>query len=239
MSEKQISLRIDEKICIASTGQFIIEAAQQNGIYIPTLCNYDGMYPVGGCRVCTVLVNGRPMPACTTKVENDMEVCSTCDELDDTRKSIIEMLLASGNHFCPTCEKSGNCELQALAYRFRILVPRYTYLNPVRELDASSPRFILERNRCILCKRCVRGITTDEGKHVFSPVNRGNKIQISIDPECAATLSEETAERAMKNCPVGCIIKKGNGFRVPIGRRKYDKNVIGSDHEANVDMVNT
>jgi [NiFe] hydrogenase diaphorase moiety small subunit len=71
---------------------------------------------------------------------------------------LVEMLFVEGNHFCMFCEKSGNCELQALAYRFGITAPRFPYLFPEREVDASHPDILIDRNRCILCGRCVRAV---------------------------------------------------------------------------------
>ena len=100
-------------------GQTIVEAARDNGVYIPVLCDYEGLKPAGSCRVCTVRVGGRYMAACTQPVAEGMVVENDVPDLEDMRKALIEMLFVEGNHMCPTCEKSGNCELQALAYRYR------------------------------------------------------------------------------------------------------------------------
>ena len=97
-------------------GTSILEAARENDIYIPTLCYLRGYKPRGGCRICTVMVNGRPMASCTTPVTNGMKVDNSTAELVDMRKAIIELMFAEGNHLCPSCVKSGNCSLQALAY---------------------------------------------------------------------------------------------------------------------------
>jgi [NiFe] hydrogenase diaphorase moiety small subunit len=87
--------------------------------------------------------------------------------------NIVEMLFVEGNHFCMFCEKSGNCELQAMAYRFGITAPKYPYLFPKREVDASHPDVLIDHNRCILCARCVRASRDVDGKHVFEFVGRG------------------------------------------------------------------
>ena len=122
---QQVKITIDGKECKAEKGQYILEAAKKNGVFIPSLCNYEGVKPRGSCRICTVKVNGRMMTACTTPVSDNMEIESNIPELEDLRKAIIELLFIEGNHFCPSCEKSGNCELQALAYRFNMMVPRF------------------------------------------------------------------------------------------------------------------
>ncbi len=226
----EIKITIDGKECTAKAGQTIVEAARANGIFIPTLCHFDGLKPAGACRICTVRVGGRNMAACTTPVAGGMIVENDTPEINDMRKSIIEMLFVEGNHMCPVCEKSGNCELQALAYRYLMLAPRFPYLWPRRGVDASIPKLYKDGNRCIQCLRCVRGITID-GKKVFGLINRGGKVRISHDPKLSASLDDEQAQRAMDLCPVGALIRKEVGYAVPIGKRKYDDRPIGSEVE--------
>jgi len=227
-----VKFTIDGKEITAEKGKTIVQAAKENGVYIPVLCYAEDIVAPGTCRVCTVMVNGRPMAACTTPVAEGLEVINNTKELNDMRKTIIEMLFVEGNHFCPSCEKSGNCDLQALAYKYQMMAPRFEYEFSQRELDASSPKLIIERNRCILCKRCVKAIKTKDGKSVFAYTNRGNKAVINIDNTLADKITDELAQEAMDLCPVGAILRKEVGFAQPIGKRKYDKNEIGSDIEA-------
>ncbi len=222
---------IDGKECQGEKGQYIVDAATDNGVFIPVLCHMRDVIPAGSCRICTVNVNGRKMAACTTPVEEGMVIENVTPELTDIRKAIVEMLFVEGNHFCPSCEKSGNCDLQALAYRYQMMVPRFPYAFERRELDASTPKIILERNRCIFCKRCVRLIKDSEERSIFAFKGRGKHLEISIDRRLAATMSDELAQKAMDICPVGCILKKEVGFITPIGARKYDTMPIGSDIE--------
>lgn len=226
-----LQFTIDGKVCTAKSGQTIVEAAKDNGVYIPTLCHFDGLKPAGSCRICTVKVGGRFMAACTTPVTDGMVVENKTEELEDYRKAIIEMLFVEGNHMCPTCEKSGNCELQALAYRYQMMVPRFPYLFPKRDLDASLPKIVIERNRCVQCLRCVRAITTSDGRKIFGMVKRGSHVQLSVDREFAQNMSDEQAQKAMELCPVGSLLKKEVGFITPIGKRKYDSTPIGSEIE--------
>ena len=228
---KIVSFSIDGKESMAEEGQYLIDAAEANGVYIPTLCNMKGVSPQGSCRVCSVKVNGKLMTACTTKVSEGMEVISKSEELQDLRTAIIELLFAEGNHFCPSCERSGNCELQALAYRFQVLAPRFPYLFPKRDIEASNPKILKDHNRCILCKRCIRAVTDEKGHRLFAFGKRGDAIVISIDTKLAANMSDELADRAAEACPVGAIIRKGRGFTVPIGQRRYDEQPIGAGVE--------
>jgi [NiFe] hydrogenase diaphorase moiety small subunit len=235
MPEK-IKFFIDGKECLAERGQTIYEAAKANGVYIPVLCHFEGLKPVGSCRICSVRVNGRWMAACTQPVTEGMMVENQTPEVEEYRKAIIEMLFVEGNHFCPTCEKSGNCELQALAYRYQIMVPQFPYLFPKKDIEA-FPTFLLEHNRCVLCRRCLRAIETKDGRKIFAMKNRSSQVRINVDRKLAARMSEEEAQKAMDICPVGAILKKEVGFKVPIGKRKYDSKPIGSEIEEKSEEV--
>jgi [NiFe] hydrogenase diaphorase moiety small subunit len=102
---------------------------------------------------------------------------------------------------------------------------------PRREVEAWHPKLLKDHNRCILCKRCIRGIHNVEGKAIFAYGKRGDKLQINIDPVTSKDINDELAQQAMDMCPVGAIIRKEIGFNVPVGKRKYDKRSIGSDIE--------
>ena len=224
-----VKFTLDGKVYLAEEGKPLVEAAKECGVYIPTLCNYPGIPPKGACRICTVLVNGIPATACTSKVVEGLNVQTTTPELEEFRKSVVEILFAEGNHLCPSCEKSGSCELQALAYRYRMTVPRFPYLFPKRDVEAWHPKILKDHNRCIQCKRCIRGIHNREGKAVFAFGKRGDRVVINLDPVTSKNISDELAQQAMDICPVGAILRKEKGFDTPIGRRKYDRVPIGSE----------
>jgi [NiFe] hydrogenase diaphorase moiety small subunit len=228
-----ITLILDGKEIPAKPGQTIIEAADAAGIYIPRLCHKPGLEPYGSCRVCTVKANGRPVAACTQPVSPGMVVENETAELQAQRRLILEMLFVEGNHFCMSCEKSGNCELQALGYRFGISAPQLEYQFPVREVDASHPDILIDHNRCILCGRCVRTSRDLDGKNVFGFIGRGphKKIAVSSGARLADTDADVT-DRALDACPVGALLKKRVGFAVPVGQRLYDKKPIGTEVEA-------
>ncbi|MCX6995742.1 MAG: 2Fe-2S iron-sulfur cluster-binding protein, partial [Kiritimatiellaeota bacterium] len=148
-----VRFTIDGKVVLAEDGAQLVEAAKACGVYIPTLCNYPGIPPKGACRICTVLINGIPATACTTKVAEGLQVQTSTPELEEFRHAVVEMLFAEGNHLCPSCEKSGGCELQALAYRYRMTAPRFPYRFPRRDVEAWHPQLIKDHIRCFQCKR--------------------------------------------------------------------------------------
>lgn len=226
-----VNFKIDGKACKGEQGQTIVQAAEANGIYIPVLCNHKSLKPAASCRVCTVKVGGRYMAACHTPVSEGMIIENMSPELENMRKAMIEMLFVEGNHFCPSCEKSGHCELQALAYRYRMFVPRFPYLWQDFELDAKPAKIFHDKNRCIKCMRCTKGVATKDGRNIFALTYRGEHSVITIDEELASQMSDEQAEKAMNLCPVGAIIRKERGFIVPIGQRRFDGHPIGSEIE--------
>jgi [NiFe] hydrogenase diaphorase moiety small subunit len=232
-SPARVPITIDGRIISAQTGQSVLTAAEAAGIYIPRLCHCDGLTPAGTCRVCVVLVNGRSQSACTLPVAAGMLVENDTPRMREHRKRIIEMLFVEGNHFCMFCEKSGNCELQALAYRFGITAPRYPYQFPRREVDASHPDVFIDHNRCVLCSRCVRASRDLDGKNVFQFVGRGIHKRVGINAQARLVDTElDVRDRAVDVCPVGAILKKHTGYAVPVGSRLYDRIPIGSDVEA-------
>ena len=231
MSEKIVFI-LDGEVIQGKAGQTVLEAAEESGKYIPRLCAHKDLIPYGGCRVCTVKVNGRPQAACTQPIADGINVESETEEINRLRAEIIEMLFVEGNHFCMYCEKSGDCELQALAYRFGITAPKYPYQFPQREIDASHPDILLDRNRCILCSRCVRASRDIDGKNVFQFVGRGSDRKIAVNAEARlADTDIDHTDKAVDVCPVGAILRKRVGYSVPVGQRAYDKEPIGTDVE--------
>ncbi len=223
----KVKLKIDGKSIQAEGGTNLVDVAKENNIFIPTLCYFKELNPLGTCRICTVKLNGKHTTGCTVKVSEGMNIEVNTPELLDNRKAIIEMLYAEGNHFCPTCEKSGNCDMQNHAYDMGLTVTRYPHVFSDKIVDFTPKRMIMESNRCILCKRCVEEIKTRDGKDVFSFVQRGIKTRVHIDYEQEAKLSEAEALYAMKICPVGAILIKGVAHEQPFGERKYD--ILGKD----------
>ena len=232
MSAEKIDIIIDGVEVEAKPEQTIIQAAAAAGIYIPHLCYHEDLPPGGHCRVCTVKVNGKPMSSCTTPAGQGMVIENNTEEINTERRHIIEMLFVEGNHVCPFCEKSGNCELQALAYRLGMIAPGYPYLFPKKELDGSHPDVYLDRNRCILCGRCVRASREMDGKYVFGFKDRGLGMRLAVDAEHnLAETDLKGSDRAADICPTGSLVVKRVGFEMPVGTRLYDRAPIGSEVE--------
>ncbi|MEB3148959.1 MAG: 2Fe-2S iron-sulfur cluster-binding protein, partial [Sphaerospermopsis sp.] len=145
------TLTINGQMISAREDETLLEAAQEAGIHIPTLCHLEGVEDVGACRLCLVEIAGmnRLLPACVTKVSEGMEVNTNSDRLQKYRRTIIEMLFAEGNHICSVCVANGNCELQDLAIEMGMDHVRLEYQNPQRSVDTSHDRFGIDHNRCV------------------------------------------------------------------------------------------
>lgn len=228
----KVKIIIDNVEIEAEADRTILQAASDAGIYIPHLCYHKELKPGGHCRVCTVKVNGKPINSCTMLVGQGQVIENNTDELNEQRRHIIEMLFVEGNHICPACEASGNCELQALAYRLGMMAPEYPLFFPQKELDGSHPHFYLDRSRCILCGRCVRSSQEKDNKYVFGFKGRGIQKSIAVDSRQDLAHTDLAAtDKAASYCPTGSLMPKRVGFNMPVGTRLYDREPIGSDIE--------
>lgn len=228
MSEIANTFTLDGQIVHFTPGQTILEAALEAGLYIPHLCFNPELKPHGSCKLCTVIVNGRSGSACTIKAMPGQEVQSSTPELDGRRRLQLQMIFVEGNHFCPGCEKSGNCKLQAVAYDLEMLNPHFPHFFPERPIDASHPDVMIDFNRCILCEQCVQTSRDVDGKNIFALAGRGMKSHLIINSPSGKLGDTDFAltDKAAHVCPVGAILEKRVGYAKPIGERIYDEKTI-------------
>ncbi len=229
------TLHIDQQAVPFSSGQTIMQAARAAAIYIPHLCFHADFSPQGSCRLCSVTVDGRLLPACTTPAAQGQVVENNTEALNAQRRMLIQMLFVEGNHICPGCGKSGDCQLQALAYFFGIVEPGFAHLYPTRGVDASHPDLLLDFNRCILCELCVRASREADGKQVFAIGGRGGDAHLIINSPSGklGDSAVSLADRAVQVCPVGALMAKHQGNQKPIGQRFYDQKPINQVGDAN------
>lgn len=218
-----VTFWIDGVSFLAPEGQNLVDAAREHQVFIPSLCYFKSdAPPLGTCRTCTCKVNGKYAPACTQKIYDGLKVEVNTPELVNMRKAIVEMMFAEGNHFCPSCEKSGNCSLQHMGYELGVSASRFPHLFEDRVIDYHPRRMVLEHNRCIKCKRCVEEVKSPDGKRVFTYLNRGNDTMVGIDYTQEALLNDEQAHAAMNLCPTGAILVRGMTPLKPFGDRSFD-----------------
>jgi len=206
-----IKLTIDGQKVNARKGMTVLEAAEAAGVYIPTLCADPDLEPYGACRLCVVEIEGmRGLPtACTTPASDGMVVHTETPAVNQVRRAAVELLIADHPSDCLSCQANQHCELQKVAAYLGIteqLFPKTTRLLPV---DTSNPFFDLDRNRCILCARCVRTCkeitcvgAIDLAFHGYSSKVSTFDDGLLIDSVC------QSCGECMAHCPVGALTPK-------------------------------
>lgn len=208
----KVRLTINGREVEAPQGTTILEAARMAGINIPTLCHHPDLSNVGACRMCVVSVdNARGLQtACTTPATEGMVVNTESDEARETRKFVLEMLLTDHPNDCMTCEANGDCELQDLVYDYGVEWPQHTGTRHSYEIDPDPNPFVfIDRNKCILCGRCVRSCSEIQNRDVWNFAQRGFKTklvagadQFMLDARC------ESCGQCVAYCPVGALHDK-------------------------------
>lgn len=213
--DDKILLTIDGRELEAKPGQTILEVAKEAGIYIPTLCYYPGTTNVGACRVCVVEVEGARtlVASCCMPVNPGMVVKTDTERVLDARRLVVELLWASGDHNCLTCESNGNCELQDLVYRLKIEEPRFKIEPPGYEIEDTNSMIQKDMNKCILCGRCVRVCNEIQVNEILDFSMRGSHARVGpafdadyIDSECYF------CGECVDVCPVGALTFKQARF---------------------------
>ncbi|MHB9038555.1 MAG: NADH-dependent [FeFe] hydrogenase, group A6 [Armatimonadota bacterium] len=226
---KTITLTIDGHQVTVPEGTTVMQAAETLAIRIPRLCYHPRLHLEGSCRVCLVEIEGfsRPMASCTHPVREGMIVHTNTPEIRDTRRTIVELLIANHPMDCQTCERDGNCELQYLAYSSGVRDRHYEGEKKHYEKDLSSPSVIRDPDKCILCGRCVRICAEVQGVSALGYINRGFKTVVT--PAYNAPFTESvcvTCGQCINVCPVASFLEKDYTKDVIKAIDDPDKHVI-------------
>lgn len=223
-----VTLEINGRRVTVPEGSTILQAAKQAGISIPTLCHHPDLTNVGACRMCVVSVEKARglQTACTTPVTEGMVVETESPEARETRKFVLEMLLTDHPNDCMTCEVAGDCELQDLVYDYDVAWPEHGGARHSYEVDPDPNPFIfIDREKCILCGRCIRACSEIQNRDVWNFAYRGFKTklvagadQLMLDARC------ESCGQCVAYCPVGAL---------------YDKMSLGAGRVGQISKVRT
>jgi predicted molibdopterin-dependent oxidoreductase YjgC len=211
-----IQITIDDQTYEVPEKVTVLQATRLAGIDIPTLCDHPSLKPYGGCRLCVVEVEGiRTLQAsCTLPVYNGMVVHTNTPKVHKARDFVLTLLFSERNHFCPFCQKTGgDCELQNAAYGEDMTHwPIQPNWKPYA-LDSSHPYIIIDHNRCILCRRCVRACGELVGNYTLSIENRGANSLLVADYD--VPFGESSCVRCgtcLQICPTGALISKQSAY---------------------------
>ncbi len=213
---KEDTIVINEMEYGFSPGETILQVAERNGIDIPTICRLEGLTPTGACRICVVDVKGARnlLPSCATPAAPNMVVATESERAAQSRRTNIELLLASGNHNCLTCETNGNCRLQELAYRYQVEKIRFPESPPRYPTETENPLIIRDFARCILCGRCVQACNEVQVNNAISYGYRGAASKIVAKGDLPYHESDCVfCGECVQVCPVGALIEKQSRFQ--------------------------
>ncbi len=214
MADNLVPITIDGHQLEVPRGTLVVEAARQIGVEIPVYCYHPKMKPVGACRVCMVEVENQRAPvmaACTTEVMPNMVVHTRSDKAVAAREGVLEFLLINHPLDCPVCDRGGECDLQDFVLRYGPSTTRF--VEQKRHFEKSKQvgrNVLLDRERCIMCQRCVRfcsEIAMEEGLVI---VDRGNRSEIGTF--AGRSFDSQYSGNTIELCPVGALTAKSYRF---------------------------
>ncbi|MCC7071182.1 MAG: (2Fe-2S)-binding protein [Deltaproteobacteria bacterium] len=209
-----VTLTIDGVKVTAKKGMLLVEAAKLAGVDIPVFCYHDRLKPVGACRMCLVEIEKMPrlQTACTTPVAQDMVVKTASDNAKGGQRSVLSLLLANHPLDCPVCDKGGECPLQDNAFGYG--PGASTFKEEKRHNDKAfelSEHILLDRERCILCYRCVRFHEEIPGDRALGVVERGGHGMIGVP--AGDRYDSPFSGNVIDLCPVGALTSRQYRFR--------------------------
>jgi len=208
---KNFIIHIDGIQIETASGRTILEAAQEHNIYIPTLCHHPRTGKTGKCRLCVVEVEGDKnlQPSCCTEATDGMIIRTCTRRVIETRRTIVELYLSSGNHNCLTCESNSKCELQDAAWHLGIEETSFPLIRRNLPIDTSSPMIIRDMNKCIQCYRCIAGCNRIAVNEVLDMGFRGNRMTVICDTDKPMGKSScVICGECVQLCPTGALTEK-------------------------------
>ena len=211
-----VRLTVDGREIEGREGQTVLEVCREHGVRVPSLCHDPRLEPWGACRLCVVEIEGvRGFPtSCTTPAADGMVVTTKSDDLDRLRRTVIELLLSDHKLDCVTCDRTGTCALQDIAYEMGI--EDSPFAGEPHAVGHADPNPLIERDygRCIQCGRCVRICAEVQGCNVYGFVNRG--FDMLPDTPYEGSLSHAGCEfcgQCVSTCPVGALMDRTSRFK--------------------------
>lgn len=201
-----VKIFIDDKPVSAEEGTTILNAAKAGGIDIPHLCYHQALPPEGSCRMCLVEIEGLPKLelACSTQVREGMKVFTQSEKVREARKGVLEFLLAEHPIDCPICDKAGECKLQDYYEEYGMSENQFEETKEKREKKVGIGKTLIhDKERCILCTRCVRFLKEVTKTQELGVFERGIHSEINIYD--GTPVDNNYSGNLTEICPVGAI----------------------------------
>jgi len=213
---EMIKLTIDNREVEVEKGSTILDAARKLGIDVPTLCHLNLPHLThadqqGSCRICVMEVQGARnlQPSCATKVMPNMVIQSRSARVVEARKTILDLLMSNHPNDCLSCEQAGDCSLQNYCYEYGVEKTSFNGARSAHVIDVTSPFIQIDKNKCILCGRCVTACSKLAINDVLGRASRGIETKIICDDNSA--MGESTCVQCgqcVQVCPVGALTDK-------------------------------
>jgi len=206
-----ITIDVNGRHLEAESGEILLPVLKRNHIDIPTLCYMEDMLPTGACRMCVVEVDGQGplVPSCAFPVQDGIKIHTHSQRVLDSRKTILELLLASHPEDCFYCERNQSCKLQTLAQTLGVREKRFHGDRNEGKLDVSSPSIVRDPNKCILCGRCVRVCEEIQSVSAIDFIGRGWRTRIGTALDRGLNVSScINCGQCVMVCPTGALREK-------------------------------
>lgn len=224
-----INLTINGIPCQAKKGSTILEAAQANGIHIPTLCHLPDVHKFGTCRICVVeQVGAKNLQAsCMVEAQEGMEIYTHSERVRKARKTLYQLIISDHNKNCLSCLRNQDCELQALGRELAVLGDPYAGETSAKGCVDISESITRDTSKCILCRRCVTVCNEIQGVSVLNAQNRG--FNTTIAPVTGIKLGDTNCSfcgQCVTVCPTGALSSTVHEDRIWKALESFDKHVI-------------
>lgn len=222
--DNNITVTINGSLFTGREGMTILEIAEENGIYIPTLCHRPELSPIGACRICVVEVEGSRtlVGSCHTPITQGMIIHTHSPKVLETRRVIVELLLASHPDSCLVCDKANLCELREIAADLEVGLPRFRLRRHYYPIEDVSPYIVRDLSKCVLCRRCIRACSEIAKQNIFSIAYRGfdSKVVVDFDRALDKDICRD-CDVCVSFCPTGALSKPSK-----VGEAKKGKPLV-------------
>lgn len=224
-----ITINVNGKQIQTQKGQTVLQALNEHGIKVPTLCHLKDSFPTGSCRMCVVenKTNHKLITSCSAIVEEGMDILTHSASVTEARKVILELLLSNHPDDCLYCVRNGDCELQGLSEQLCVTERRIRGRKNKLPLDLSSASIVRDPEKCILCGRCVRVCEEVMGVACIDFVKRGSQALVSTAfNKGLNTSSCVNCGQCIMVCPTGALTEQNHFAEIKEALADPEKTVV-------------